>query len=89
MYFPYDIISNLQRFSVVQIKEGNRYCTSRAQNSQENNSLRRQDMTSQLLWMAQIFSSSVTTYQLHPPMASLSHSLYDMPGLAPRMNVLF
>ena len=39
--------------------------------------------------MSQIFLSWVAIYQLHPPMASLSHSLYDMPRLAPRMNVLF
>ena len=31
----------------------------------------------------------VAIYQLHSPMASLSHSLYDVPRLAPRMDVLF
>ena len=39
--------------------------------------------------ISQSFLSWVAIYQLRPPMASLSHSLYDMPGLAPRMNVLF
>ena len=39
--------------------------------------------------MSQIFRSWVAIYQLRPPMESLSHSLYDMPGLAPRMDVLF
>ena len=33
------------------------------------------------------FPSSI--YQPRPPMLSLSHSLYDMPGFAPRMDVLF
>ena len=33
--------------------------------------------------------SWVTIYHLCPPMASLSHSLYDMPELASRMDVLF
>ena len=28
-------------------------------------------------------------FQLYPPMASLSRSFYDMPGLSPRMYVLF
>ena len=30
-----------------------------------------------------------TIKQICPPMASLSHSLYDIPRLAPRMDVLF
>ena len=29
-----------------------------------------------------------TTYHLRPPMASLSHNLYDIPGPAPRIDVL-
>ena len=37
----------------------------------------------------QIFRSWVAIYQLRPSMASLSHSLYDMSGLASCMNVLF
>ena len=45
--------------------------------------------TSNTISMSQIFYSWVTIYQLRPPMASLSHSLYDMPGLSRRMNVLF
>ena len=32
--------------------------------------------------------SSVAIFQPRPPMASLFHSLYGMPGLAPRMDVL-
>ena len=36
-----------------------------------------------------IFRSWVAIPHLRPPMASLFRSLYDMPGLAPRMNVLF
>ena len=36
-----------------------------------------------------IFRPWVAIYQLRPPMGSLSHSLYIMPGLAPSMNVLF
>ena len=39
--------------------------------------------------ISQIFRSWVAIYQLRPPMASLSRSLCDMPGLALRMNVLF
>ena len=39
--------------------------------------------------ISQIVRSWVAIYQLRPPMASLSHSLYDMPRLVPRMNVLF
>ena len=39
--------------------------------------------------ISQTFRSWVAIYQLRSPMASLSHSLYDMPGLAPRMDVLF
>ena len=39
--------------------------------------------------ISQIFRSWVAIYQLRPPTASLSHSLYDMPELVPRMNVLF
>ena len=35
------------------------------------------------------FRSWVATYQLHLPMTSLSNSLYDILGLAPRMNVSF
>ena len=37
---------------------------------------------------SQIFRSWVAIFQLHPPMASLFRSLYGMPGLAPRMDVL-
>ena len=33
--------------------------------------------------------SWVAIYQLRPPMASLSHSLYEMPGLATDMTILF
>ena len=36
-----------------------------------------------------ILLSWVEIYQLRPPMASLSHSWYDMPGHVPRMDVLF
>ena len=39
--------------------------------------------------ISRIFRSWVPIYQLRPPMVSLSHSVYDMPGFAPRMNVLF
>ena len=39
--------------------------------------------------ISQIFRSWVAIHQLRPPMASLSYKLYDIPGLAPRMNVLF
>ena len=39
--------------------------------------------------ISQIFHSWVATYQLRPPVASLSHNLSDMPGPAPRMDVLF
>ena len=38
--------------------------------------------------MSQIFRSWVAIFQPCPPMASLFHSLYGMPGLAPRMDVL-
>ena len=37
---------------------------------------------------SQIFRSWVAIFQTRPSMASLFRSLYDMPGLAPRMNVL-
>ena len=37
---------------------------------------------------SQIFHSWVVILQSRPPMASLFRSLYDMPGLAPRMDVL-
>ena len=37
---------------------------------------------------SQIFRSWVAIFQRHPPMASLFRSLYDMPGIAPRMDVL-
>ena len=39
--------------------------------------------------ISRISRSWVAIYQLHPPIASLSQSLYDMPGFALRMNVLF
>ena len=39
--------------------------------------------------ISQIFRSRVAINQLHPPMVSWSHRLYDMPGMGPRMNVLF
>ena len=39
--------------------------------------------------ISQMFHSWVATHQLRPPMASLSHNLYDMPGPAPHMDVLF
>ena len=39
--------------------------------------------------ISQIFRSRVVISQLRPPMASLFQSLYDMTGLAPRVNVLF
>ena len=39
--------------------------------------------------ISQIFRSCVAIYQHRPPLASLSHSLYDIPGLAPPMNVIF
>ena len=42
-----------------------------------------------LISISQLFRSLAAIYHLRPPMASLSHSLYDMPGLAPLMNVLF
>ena len=38
---------------------------------------------------SQIVRSWVAIFQPRPPMASLFHSLYDMPRLAPRMDVLF
>ena len=38
---------------------------------------------------SQIFRSWVAIFQHRPPMASLFRSLYDIPGLAPRINVLF
>ena len=38
---------------------------------------------------SQIFRSWVAIFQLRPPMAPLSHSLYYMQGLATRMGVLF
>ena len=38
---------------------------------------------------SQIFPSWVAKFPIRPPMASLSRNLYDMPGLAPRMAVLF
>ena len=38
--------------------------------------------------ISQIFRSWVAIFQPRPPMASLFHSLYGMPGLAPRMDVL-
>ena len=37
---------------------------------------------------SQIFRSWVAIFQPRPPMASLFRSLYAMPGLAPRMDVL-
>ena len=37
--------------------------------------------------ISQIFRTCIAVYQLRPPMASLFHNLYDMPGLAPRMDV--
>ena len=37
---------------------------------------------------SQIFRSWVAIFQPRPPLASLFRSLYDMPGLAPRMDVL-
>ena len=37
---------------------------------------------------SQIFRSWVAIFQPRPPMASLFRSLYDMSGLAPRMDVL-
>ena len=37
----------------------------------------------------QTFRSWVVIFDLRRPMAFLSLSIYDMPGLAPRMNVLF
>ena len=39
--------------------------------------------------ISQIFRSWEAVNQLCPPVASLSHSLYDMPGLAPCMKFLF
>ena len=39
--------------------------------------------------ISQIFHSWVATYQLRPPVASLSHNLYDIPGPALRMDILF
>ena len=39
--------------------------------------------------ISQTFRSWVTTFQLRSLMASLSHSLYDMHGLAPHIHVLF
>ena len=39
--------------------------------------------------ISHMFRSWVALYQLRLPMASLWRSLYDMPGLAPRLNVLF
>ena len=45
--------------------------------------------TSITISISQIFRLWVATYQFRPSMRSLSHSLYDMPGIAPRMNVLF
>ena len=41
------------------------------------------------IFISQIFRSWVAVYQLLPPMASLCRSLYNIPGLAPPMNVLF
>ena len=38
---------------------------------------------------SQIFCSWLVIYHLRRPMAFLSLNLYDMPGLAPHMNVLF
>ena len=38
---------------------------------------------------SQIFRSWVAIFQLRPPMASLSRSLYNMPGLVTRMDILF
>ena len=38
---------------------------------------------------SQTFRSWVVTFHLRQPMAFLSLNLYDTPGLAPRMNVLF
>ena len=35
------------------------------------------------------FSFHITNFPISPPMASLFRSLYDMPGLAPLINVLF
>ena len=35
------------------------------------------------------FFASVSIYQLRPPMSSLSRSLYDIPGLASHMDILF
>ena len=43
-------------------------------------------MTKISISISQIFCSWVAIYQLRPPMTSLSCSLYDMLGLAPRMN---
>ena len=37
---------------------------------------------------SQIFRSWVAIFQPRPPMVSLFRSLYSMPGLAPRMDVL-
>ena len=39
--------------------------------------------------MSKAFRSWVTVFLLYQPMAFLSHSSYDMLGLAPLMNVLF
>ena len=41
-----------------------------------------------LISTSPIVRSWVSIFQPRPPMASLYHSLYDMPGLAPRMDVL-
>ena len=38
---------------------------------------------------SQTFHSYVVIFHLRRPMACLSLNLYDTPGLAPRMNVLF
>ena len=40
------------------------------------------------IFTSQIFRSWVAIFQPRPPMASLFRSLYGMPGLAPRMDVL-
>ena len=38
--------------------------------------------------ISQICRSGVAVLHLHPPMVSLSSSLYDMPGLAPRIDYI-
>ena len=46
------------------------------------------DKRDDFISISQTYRSWVAIYQLRPSMASLSHSLYDMPGLAPRMDIL-